>query len=520
MPRQTRRPGPLARTILATGLGAIVGAGIVGPTGPALAADGSVTSFDGTSIAFHWFPAAGLTPGQTAPTVLQGPGFGGRGQTNPDATTGGVVPGVGDLRQAGYNVLTWNPRGISPSGGQAELNNPQFEGRDVSALITWVADQPEALLDAPGDPRLGMTGGSYGGGIQLSTAAIDQRVDAIVPDIAWHSLETSLYKGRTIKTGWVNALVTLASLPGNTFDPAILAGRDQARAGITFSPDVIAVARPAGPADVVPDITAPTLILQGTIDNLFTLQEAVDNYRALRAAGVPTRMLFYCGGHGVCLDEGDDGVARARQATFDWLARYLKLDAAAPLPPGFAWVNQRGRSFEADAYPDRPDGRLTATGSGRLRLSPYGGSGPYSRSLPGSLGAAAVLIAETIPTKALNAVNVRVTARRAVEVLGAPRLTLTYRGQASRDKVRLLAQLVDDRTGRVIGHQITPVPVRLDGRTRTTTVPLEIVAAGLRRGDHVTLQVVAQSSAYDVHPPRGSVRLSTVRVALPTVSTD
>jgi hypothetical protein len=41
----------------------------------------------------------------------------------------------------------------------------QFEGRDVSALVDYVAAQPEAQLDAAGDPRAGMSGSSYGGGI-------------------------------------------------------------------------------------------------------------------------------------------------------------------------------------------------------------------------------------------------------------------------------------------------------------------------------------------------------------------
>ena len=54
-----------------------------------------------------------------------------------------------------------------------------------------------------------MTGGSYGGGIQLSTAGIDRRIDAIVPVVAWHSLETSLYKDRTFKQGWNSLLYSI-----------------------------------------------------------------------------------------------------------------------------------------------------------------------------------------------------------------------------------------------------------------------------------------------------------------------
>ena len=54
-----------------------------------------------------------------------------------------------------------------------------------------------------------MSGASYGGGIQLVTAAIDSRPDAIAPVIAWHSLVTSLYKARPPKAGWGSALFAL-----------------------------------------------------------------------------------------------------------------------------------------------------------------------------------------------------------------------------------------------------------------------------------------------------------------------
>src|SRR5579864_4264210 len=120
----------------------------------------TVMSFDGTLIHVNFFPAAGLTAGHRAPTVLVGPGWGSAGDTNPnsaaDPTTG--YPGLGPLRHAGFNVLTWDPRGFGASGGQAEVDSPQFEGRDVSTIISWLANQPQALLDHAGDPRVGMAG--------------------------------------------------------------------------------------------------------------------------------------------------------------------------------------------------------------------------------------------------------------------------------------------------------------------------------------------------------------------------
>src|SRR5579859_5730126 len=116
----------------------------------------TVTSFDGTPIHVNFFPAAGLKAGERAPTVLVGPGWGSAGDTNPNSPPGPSTgyPGLGPLRHAGFNVLTWDPRGFGASGGQAEVDSPQFEGRDVSAIISWLANQPQAQLDSPGDPRV------------------------------------------------------------------------------------------------------------------------------------------------------------------------------------------------------------------------------------------------------------------------------------------------------------------------------------------------------------------------------
>lgn len=485
---------------------------------PAAAQDyDTVVSFDGTPITFYWFPASGLADGQVAPTVLQGPGFGGQAEDDPDAKSSAAIPGVGDLRKAGYNVLTWNPRGISPSGGQAQLNNPDFEGRDVSALITWVSTRPEAQLDAAGDPRIGMTGGSYGGGIQFSTAAIDPRVDAIVPVIAWNSLRTSLYKAQTIKSSWVNALLVGATRPGNTFSPSILKGRQQARKGTTFSKEVVGFARAAGPDRVLANITAPTLILQGTIDNLFPPSEAVANYKALRNAGVPTKMVWFCGGHGVCLTEGGESTLPLQQ-TWLWLDKYLKGDTAVDTGPGFTWIDQRGRFRSAADYPSAAR-RLSARGDGELRLKDKGGSGPYTAELPSSISPTfSLVLRPTIPAPAKNAVNLTVRAKTQSVVVGSPRLKLTYKGSSKNPKVRVLAQLVDPRTKTVVGNQITPFALKLNGKRQKATIPMEEISFDLRKGQRLRLQIVANSGPYDTFPEGGRVSFSKVKVSLPVVS--
>src|SRR6201999_2363928 len=261
------------------------------------ARDATVTSFDGTQIQLSFLPAAG---GGKHPTVLEGHGWAGSRDTNPesnsDATTGNV--GVGALRKAGFNVLTWDARGFGNSGGTVEVDSKDFEGRDVHALLDWLATQPEQQLDAAGDPRAGMTGASYAGGIELVSAPRDKRIDAIAPIIAWHSLLTSLYKEDIVKGGWSSVLYT-SGVAGshNRLDPHIASAFTSGVSTGTLSADDRAWFESRGPGAAVGDIRIPTFLVEGTADTLFTLHEAIENYAILRGNGVPTKMMWFCGGH-------------------------------------------------------------------------------------------------------------------------------------------------------------------------------------------------------------------------------
>src|ERR1700759_2473121 len=267
----------------------------------AQARDATVTSADGAQIQLSFFPSAN---GGVAPTVLEGHGWGGSRDTDENSAsseqTGNV--GLGPLRRAGFNVLTWDARGFGNSGGTVEVDSPDAEAKDVEALIDWLAQQPEAQLDKPGDPRVGMTGVSYAGGIELTTAGLDKRIDAIAPIIAWHSLLTSLYKEDTVKGGWSAALYA-AGVPTskNRLDPHISSAFTTGVSTGTLSADDRAWFDSRGPGDLVKSITVPTLLVNGTADTLFTSKEAITNFGILEGNGVPTKMVWLCGGHGVCL---------------------------------------------------------------------------------------------------------------------------------------------------------------------------------------------------------------------------
>ncbi len=482
--------------------------------------DWDIVSFDGTVIRAHWFPVAAAAADSPAPTVLMGPGWASAGDVDVESGgTAGTVS-IGMLLDAGYNVLTWDPRGFGESGGAAQIDSPEFEGRDIQQLIDFVGSRPEAQLDVAGDPRLGMVGASYGGGAQFIAAGTDCRVDAIVPIIAWNSLDTSLFKGDVPKLGWANFLLLAAQFGGGALDPTIIRAAATANSTGTFTDADAQWFIERGPADVVDDIGAPTLIVQGTVDGLFTLDEAVANYTTLRTAGTEVAMLWYCGGHGICLtEEGDTGLVGA--SAIAWLDRYVRGDSTAAPVAGFATVDQFGTVHTAAEYPTADAPPLTASGSGTLDLVETGGSGPATASNDGGLGITAGVILAITPGRATNAVNVAIPAPAAEAfVVGAPMLSLTYSGTvpAGDRPTAVFAQLVDDTTGMVVGNQITPIPLVLDGTEHTLDIPLETVAHLLQPGSSLTLQLVATTVAYAQPQLGGSVVFSNISITLPVTT--
>ncbi len=483
-----------------------------------VASDWTLTSFDGTAIRLHWFPVPTATSANPLPTVLMGPGWGESGDTDVSTSSNDLFGalGIGSLQKAGYNVLTWDPRGFGKSGGTVEIDSADFEGRDVEAMLDWISTQPGVLLDGPRDPRVGMAGGSYGGGIQLVTAAIDCRVDAITPMIAWHSLTTSLFKADTPKNGWSGLLN--AATAGRMVDAHVAhAYAASTTGGVIDQADQDFFAS-RGPGDLVDRINIPTLIVQGTADNLFTLDEGITNYRILRDRNVPTAMLWFCGGHGVCLTNPGDPT-RVTNAVMAWLNRYVKRDTSIDLGARFGFVDQNGAAYTAADYPLAGGTPVTATGTGTLHFVADGGSGP-AHPAAGNKDPLAGFASGITPARATNAANVTAEFATPAVVVGAPTLALSYKGTtpAGSRPTRVFAQLVDDSTGIVLGNQITPIEITLDGATHQLSVPLEAVAFTGRAGARVTLQLVATTVAYAQPRLGGTVTFEKIDLTLPVAA--
>ncbi|OLP01373.1 hypothetical protein BVU76_15755 [Mycolicibacterium porcinum] len=470
-----------------------------------------VTSFDGTPISMNWFPASGLQADEEAPTIFVGAGLSSAGDTNPNS---GGATGVGTFRGDGYNVVTWDSRGEHASGGILQLDNPFFEGRDMSALIDYVATRPNTQLDGANDPRMGMVGGSYGGGIQWVTAGTDNRVDAIVPTISWNSLNSSLYPNEAFKTSYAALLLLSLVTSGANINNQLYSGIFTGGLLGVLTPEQQALLAGSGPTSLVNKITAPTLIIQGTVDVLFPLQQAMDNAAILDANGVPVKMIWFCGGHGNCETPPGDSADMVETATLSWLDTYVKhkdegLDDELPK---FQWIDQNGDHYTSDLLPTDPDFAGTpvmASGSGGLLgiVPILGGSGPGAAGIPFGLGDG---------TKATNAVNTTVTAPSdgTTQIVGAPELTMTYSGIGTSRHV--YAQIVDDQTGQVIGNVVTPIPVTLDGKEHTVTIPMEAVAYTLEPGHTATVQITTSATPFLNFTQFGVINISDVQVALPT----
>lgn len=306
---------------------------------------------------------------EPVPLVLRTHGWAGERQRDPTGF-------VDRLLDEGYAVLTWDSRGFGCSGGLVHIDKPDVEGRDVSALIDWVVAEGHPIAtDDDGDPIVGMSGGSYAGGIQLSTSAVDDRLDALAPEIAWSDLRYSLYAAEVVKQGWVAILygagVATATAQGEDPDcaadnggsglhPQIHQGFSEFMSGGRISEDTLEFFAASSVAHFGEDrpVEVPTLVVQGSVDTLFDLTDGAGIGAHVAAQGDDVRYLVYCGGHVSCpagYAGADDG-AYVADAVIGWFDRYLKGDEAVDTGSPVTYRTNEGEWRDVDSFP-HPDSR-------------------------------------------------------------------------------------------------------------------------------------------------------------------
>ena len=101
------------------------------------------------------------------------------------------------------------------------------------------------------------------------------------------------------------------------------------------------------------------------------------------------------------------------------------------------------------------------------------------------------------------------------QIVGAPKLTLTYSGQGTSSSVPVYAQIVDKKRNLVVGNMVTPIRLVLDGLPHTTTFKLEEIAASVQADSSYELQVIPATSVYGPQRVAGLVNATSISLSLP-----
>jgi len=471
-----------------------------------------------------------------APAIMLGHGFGGsKADTKAQAIK---------LARDGYAVLTWSARGHGKSTGQITLDNPDYDVKDVRQLIDWLAKRPDVQLDRPGDPRVGMAGESYGGGISLLTAAYDQRVDAIVPIVTWNDLADSLlpdFDGAGAQNGvwkkqWAGIFFAGGSGSGRGTSGGGVCGRflpslctmyqQVAQTGLA-TPQAVATLRQSSPSQVNDRVKAPTLLIQGQADSLFPLNQADANAEQIGRNGTPVSVAWIQGGHdggGTGQDSRLEGLVRG------WFDHYLKGGPGGT--PGFSVTRPRGfdsssqqltlKIARARTYAGiEANPRTLALSGGEQTIHNPAGGTPASMSLmpgleqlSGLLGASGADAGGQLEASGQTATfdSARLTAP--VQLTGAPQVRIKVASSVPGGDVVLFATVYDlDQHGKATSAGLVAAPVRVPKAGTAGAQATVTLAARDHRfaaGHKVRLVLTSTDMGYSTSPAPADYKVSVV----------
>ncbi|KIQ61767.1 ABC transporter ATP-binding protein [Kitasatospora griseola] len=482
------------------------------------------------------------------PAILLAHGFGGSKESERQRAE--------ELARAGYAVLTWSARGFGQSSGQIGLNQPEREVADVSRLVDWLAQRPEVQLDGEGDPRVGVTGASYGGAVSLLAAGYDGRIDAIAPQITWWNLADALFpqaaQGSSAADGvfkklWAGIFFTTGSASGPGGGSPVQAGgpvgcgrfRDELcamynRVAAAGRPDAdaVKVLEQSSPSAVADRIRVPTLVIQGQQDSLFPLDQGDRIAKAVAANGAPVAVDWFGAGH----DGGQESSTRSDARVTAWFDHYLKGEGAST-GPAFRVTRTGGvdstgfqavlRGADADSYPGlggTAQRGVELTGREQQVANPPGGAPPNISTLPG-IGALSQLSSVgaglSIDFPGQFASFDSAPLGGALHLTGAP--TVSVRVSADVPEAVLFAKVYDVAPD---GKQTLPqqlvAPLRVTGADaaggRTVQVTLPAVDHEFPAGHRLRLVLASTDLAYASPAQAATYRLAAAGpLSVPTV---
>ncbi|WP_445025595.1 CocE/NonD family hydrolase [Streptomyces sp. SAS_270] len=560
-----------SRTSLALALGAALAApcAVAAPAAAAQGGQYTVTALKFTvetggrtcTVDADLYRPAGLDRDHTAPAVLATNGFGG-------SKSDGSTDAIGKAFAArGYVGLVYSGLGFGRSGCLISLDDPRIDGVAASRLVDFLAGTRAAddgtradfvTRDGKGDPRVGMIGGSYGGAVQLATAAVDHRVDALVPMITWNNLAYALDPNNAAGAGpvpgafkwqWTNGFYLIGES-----QPITVPGLDPSRINsldcLHFISDACATIRtlnsgayPAertrrlldyahsvSPVSYLRGVRAPTLLVQGQTDSLFNLNEATETYRTLKAQGTTTKMIWQSWGHSggrndpasgeLNLAQGNLETSYVGRRILDWFDRYLHHDKHIRTGPAFAyyrdWITDPNSTYATARQVPAADRKLYLSGDGKLvdnrEKVARGGREYHNLLVPTSHSESSLAGLVGLPDPApydTEGTYLGWTSeplKGPLDVVGAPRVSLRvlsptaervqHSGDAA-DKLVLFAKLYDvapDGTKTLV-HRLV-APVRVPDVTKRFTVTLPGIVHRYETGHRLDLVVAASDDAY------------------------
>jgi hypothetical protein len=179
------------------------------------------------------------------------------------------------------------------------------------------------------------------------------------------------------------------------------------------------------------------------------------------------------------------------------------VDTGAP----FEWIADDGVWRSGPGYPLPDAGTIEASGANFKSL----GISLVDSTSSGRDGFAA--------TPSPNAVNVRFSSPPpGSDIVGAPKLKITDKGNALGPNTFLFAQIVDGRANRVVDLNATPLPVILDDRVRTVERSLNPIAVHAGSDAQYRVQITPGTGIFGKQGSVGGVILQKVDASLPLVT--
>lgn len=460
-----------------------------------------MTGAGGAKIDTSYFTAG--DPAKKRPAVLIGHGFGGSKDDLHAQAEG--------LAEKGYAVLTWSARGFGKSTGKIGLNDPKGEVADATHLIDWLARRPEVQLDKKGDPRVGMTGASYGGAVSLLAAGYDKRVDSVATQITYWNLSDALFPNGVFKKLWAGLFINTGG-GCERFEPRLCEMYN--RVAVNGKPDAEArkLLAERSPQAVGDRIDVPALLMQGQTDSLFPLGQADATAKAIRANHAPVSVDWISGGH----DGGDRETGRVEARVGSWFDRYLKDDKGADTGPAFRVTRTGGvdstdgaaqlRGASGDTYPGLENGQRDIALSGRESQrvqNPAGASPPAISALPGAGGGglnqlSSLGVGVSLDFPGQHAAFQSAPIKDDLRVTGSPKVRVHVKSD-SEDAV-LFAKVYDVGPGgtqKVLPSQLVS-PVRVEGAKagKDVTLTLPAVDHDLQKGHRLRLVLASTDLGY------------------------